>query len=270
MTHWLPGRTSGQQQGHQDQTILGTLCVSLWVCLFCAAASAEDTSETRAALEKWVEIQRVISQEKRDLALAKEMLRERIQLVEREIENLRDKIAEAEASIAEANRKRDEIDRDNDALQQTIGSLLDTLVSLEVQTRRLVPRLPEPLRERVKPLSQRLPDASGETVLSVSERFQNVIGLLNEVNKFNQSITTVREIRALPDGTSAEVTAVYLGLGQASYSGANGRIAGVGVPSDQGWVWKPADHAAGAIAQVVAILNNEHVAAFVQVPVTLE
>jgi hypothetical protein len=77
-------------------------------------------------------------------------------------------------------------------------------------------------------------------------------------------------VRTLPDGTSAEVTALYLGIGQAFYSGANGKIAGIGTASDQGWVWKQADESAAEIARIIAILNNESVASFVQVPVEIQ
>ncbi|MBZ0255862.1 hypothetical protein K8I31_07350, partial [bacterium] len=49
------------------------------------AISADDNAvkidSTRAALEQWVETQRVLSKEKSDLALAKEMLQERIALI---------------------------------------------------------------------------------------------------------------------------------------------------------------------------------------------
>jgi len=252
---------------------MGRLALIASVSLVSLAGAAENTSveidTVRASLEKWVEIQRVISQEERDLALAKEMLNERIELVQREIDSLRTKISDAEKSIAETDQKRSDLLFENDRLKNSSDSLTATLASLENRTRQLLGRLPEPIRDRVKPLSQRLPEPSSETKLSISERFQNVVGILNEVNKFNREITVTSEVRTLPDGTSAEVTALYLGIGQAFYSGANGKIAGIGTASDQGWVWKPADESAAEIAQIIAILNNESVASFVQVPVEI-
>lgn len=248
------------------------LVISAILLPFLARAAENASVEidaVRTSLEKWVEIQRIISLEKRDLALAKEMLNERIELVQREIDTLRDRISDAEKSVAETDRKRSDLMVENNRLKISSASLTATLASLENRTRQLLGRLPEPIRERVKPLSQRLPEPSSETRLSISERYQNVVGILNEVNKFNREITITSEVRTLPDGTSAEVTALYLGIGQAFYSGANGKIAGIGTVMDQGWDWKPANESAAEIAQIIAILNNERVASFVQVPVEI-
>ena len=144
--------------------------------------------------------------------------------------------------------------------------------ALEERVRALLPRLPPPLRDRVKPLSQRLPDPekSTEIKLSLSERFQNIVGILNEVNKFDREITTTSEIRSLPDGSSAEATALYFGIGQAYYASNTGNVAGTGTSSEKGWIWRPANDAAGRIAEAIAILKNEKVAAFVQLPVDIQ
>ncbi len=234
--------------------------------------AADRIENTRSALEQWVETRRLISQEKRDLALSKEMLNGRIELVENEITALREKIGETGKSIDEADRKRADFVADNEKLKDAASSLGGTLETLETRTLALLPRLPDSLRERVKPLSQRIPaGASASTsTLSLSERFQNVVGVLNEVNRFNREITVASEVRTLPDGSSAEVTAIYLGLGQAFYTGSGGAIAGVGIPSDEGWIWKPANEAAPRIASIVAILKNEQVASFVQLPIEIQ
>jgi hypothetical protein len=247
------------------------------ICAICLLASGTifadsdpgDIEDTRTMIEQWVETQRVISTEKRDLAMAKEMLNERIELVEHEIETLHGKIAEAEESIADADKKRMEMIEENESLRETSTALEAVVGSLEKRTVALLNRLPDPIRERVKPLSQRLPENPEETKLSLSRRFQNVVGILNELNKFDREITVVSEVRDLPDGSSAEVTAVYLGIGQGYYTGSNEKIAGVGSPSDEGWVWTPANEAATEISRAIAILKNEQVADFVQLPVDI-
>ena len=98
----------------------------------------------------------------------------------------------------------------------------------------------------------------------------NIIGILNELNKFNHEITVTSEVRQLPDGSSVEVTAMYVGLGQAYYVNANGTIAGLGRPSANGWVWEPANEAAGKIMDVINILKNEKVATFIPLPVEVK
>ncbi|MBN2512045.1 MAG: DUF3450 family protein [Sedimentisphaerales bacterium] len=225
--------------------------------------------ETRLALEKWVETQRIISQEKHDLALAVEMLNERIGLVQREIESLQAKITESESGIAQMDTKKADLVEENDKLKQASASLGDTIAALEERTRQLLVRLPDPIRERVKPLSQRLPEKGAQTKLSVAERFQNTVGILNEVDKFNREITLTSEVRTLPDGTSVEVTAVYIGIGYGCYASANGAVAGTGTAAETGWIWTANNAVASQITDVIAILKNEKVASFVQLPMDI-
>lgn len=234
------------------------------------AAESQNVDGVRAALEKWVESRKVISQEQRDWALGKEMLNERIELVRQEIDSLKSKISDAEESISEADKKRAELVEQNEALKSASASLDDTVLELENNTRRLLKRLPDPLRERVKPLSQRLPEDPKETKLSLAERFQNVIGILNEVNKFNREISMTSEVRTLPDGSSAEVTALYVGIGQGYYASADSKAAGIGSSTEEGWQWTPANDAASEIADAIAILKNEQVASFIPLPVEIK
>ena len=239
--------------------------------LFASASYAQNTGaeieNTRDTLSKWVETQRIISKEKQDLALSKEILNERIQLVQNEIDSLREKIEAAKDSITQADEKRTLLIEENEKYKNASAALSGILSSLEERTKNLLVRLPDPIRERVKPLSQRLPKEQEESKLSLSERFQNVVGILNEINKFSREITVTSEVRALPDGTSAEVTTIYLGISQAYYVGANAKIAGTGCASGNGWVWKADNAAAEKIARVIAILKNEQVASYVQLPI---
>lgn len=266
----------GSQSHRKSQRFAAlSLTAIVLLCVLSVAAISDDDSEsqidqTRTTIEQWVETQRVISQEKRDLKLAKEMLNERIELVQREIESLRGKITVTEESIAEADKKRADMLKENEKLKEASFSLEGTLLALEDRVKRLLKRLPDPIRERVKPLSQRLPNDIKLTQLSISERFQNVVGILNEVDKFNRDITTTSEVRTLEDGSSVEVTAVYIGIGQGYYASSTGTVAGIGTVSKDRWVWKPANEAAGQIADVIAILNNEKVASFIQVPVEIK
>jgi len=233
--------------------------------------SVSDVDDTRAQLEKWVQTRRIISQEKQDWALGKEMLSERVKLVEREISGLREKITEAEESISEADKKRDELVRENEQLKETSTALSEIVLTLETRIGELLQRLPDPIRERVKPLSQRIPeqDKDKKIKLSLAERFQNIIGILNEVNKFNREITVTSEVRTLSDGSSAEVTVMYLGIGKAYYVNGNADIAGIGSATEDGWVWRSANDAARQIARAVAIYNNEQVARFVKLPIEI-
>ncbi|MFP4379915.1 MAG: DUF3450 family protein [Candidatus Sumerlaeia bacterium] len=249
------------------------------ICLLMAPGLlyAEDPDEkqptvaiTREALEKYVEVQRVISEEKSNIKLSQEILRERIELVEQEIETLRGKIKDAEDNIAEADKKREEMVQENEKLKEATASLKEMVAGLEEGIKVMLPQLPEPLRERIEPLSQRLPKEDAKKKTTISQRFQNVVGILNEVEKFNRTITVTSQVRDLPDGSSAEVTSVFVGLGQGYYVGSNNSIAGIGRVVDSAWTWTPANDAAEKIANVIAILKNEQVADFVQLPAEIK
>jgi hypothetical protein len=229
----------------------------------------EVLDSTRSTVAKWVETQQIISKEKKDWQLGKEVLLQRISLIENEIASLEEKIAETRGGIDDADGKRHELASRNTQLKSASASLYDRIGPLEEKARQLLATLPEPLRKRVEPLSQRIPDDPSDTEVSLSERFQNVVGVLNEVNKFNRDVSVTNELRRLPDGSMAEVTVVYVGLGQAYYVTSGGDGAGVGHPTEQGWEWTAANHLAPEIRQTVEILENVQPPAFVPLPVEI-
>lgn len=265
-------RIEGARHGVARRALTaGAIASALCVLTIAAVPADEELSvgDVRSTLEQWVETRRVISKEQRDWALGKEMLDDRMELVQREIESLQERIHEAEASIAEADVKRLELIVHNDTLKSAATALEETVVRLEARTKVLLTGLPDPIRERVEPLSQRLPDGSGAVKQSLGERFQNIVGVLNEVNKFNREITVTSEVRELEDGVSAEVTALYLGIGQSFFAATHAEAAGVGRPGPDGWTWTSANEHAAAVRAAIATFRNEQPAAFVPLPITI-
>jgi len=265
--HTRHSRSNRIRPAHRAATTLAALTALAAAPVHADDATvAERIAGMRDSFDRWVETRRVISEEMRDWALGKEMLESRVDILRRELAALRERIAESERSTTDADRRTADLASQRDTLRAASAELAATAAALETRTKELVLRLPDPIRDRIKPLSQRLPQDPASSELPLSTRFQNVVGLLNEINKFNREITVTSEIRSLPDGTSAEVTAVYLGLAQAYYSGAGGRIAGFGTGTAEGWTWTSANDAAPQVARLVAILKNESPAEFVLLP----
>jgi len=231
--------------------------------------AAPGVDDARRVLEQWVDTRRLISKEQLDHALALELLNERIELVQREIESARAAIARTQEDIAEVDGRRDELTSRNEELRRGTSTLAAVIDALEARTRSLLLLLPEPVRETIAPLSQRLPQNPADTHLSLSQRFQNVLGVLNQLNKSQREVAVTSELRTLPDGSAAQVTALYLGLGMAWYVGGNGRAAGVGGPTPQGWAWTPDDTAAADIAEAIAIHRGESLARFLPLPLEI-
>ncbi len=231
-------------------------------------AQAQDLDTTRAALSKWVETRKLISEEKQTWELEREILGDRIDLVRSERDTLTTKIHETQSQITDADKKREELVKEKDELKNASAALVNRIFTLEREVLRLLPTLPEPVQERIMPLSQRLPK-SEESDLSLSERYQNLIGIVNELNKGAGEITVASEVKKLSDGSSAEVQTMYIGYAVGYSCNNNGDIAFIGTPTADGWIWEQDNRIAQHVADSIAILKNEQVAAFVEMPVSV-
>jgi len=243
-----------------------------------AAPAIKVTSETapmieatRETLTKWVETKQLISKEKSEWTSGKEILEDRIRLAEAETTTVRDKLKEISIAVAEAQKKRDELAAQNDKLKATAERSKAMVITAEKKLRPLLPQLPEPLREKLKPIIARFPEDSEKSTASLAERLQNVLGILDQASALNSTVTSVKELRTFPDGTRAEVTTVYLGLAQAYYTNREGTLAGIGHPGPDGWVWKPDNANGKKILLAVHILEGkEKGATFIDLPVKIQ
>jgi hypothetical protein len=233
------------------------------------AAAVTALEETRLTMGKWIETQQIISKERNDWQQGREVLQARVDLLRKESTTLREKIQEAQANVDKAQAKRAELDVEDQQLVATTERLAGAVTVMEDQVRKLARSLPEPVVTRLQPLLQRMPDEAARARVSVAERFQNVIGILNEVNKANSEITVHYEVRTLADGKPSEVRALYIGLAQAYYLSAGGE-SGIGRPSEDGWTWDDAKAIASDLSLALEIMQGKHSPAFVPLPVKIQ
>jgi FtsZ-binding cell division protein ZapB len=243
----------------------------IYAVLALAATTAwaqDDREAARLHLEKWLETQRLISREEQEWRIGKELVTERIELLKRESEALKEKIAQTRQETAEAAAKGAELRAQNEALKAGLKPLQQDLKHLELRTLAILPWTPEPVRNRVAPLSQRIPANPLDSKLTLSERYQNVIGTLNELNKAARELAVSGEVRKLADGRQVEATVFYVGLCQAYYVNEKSGVAGIGRLGPLGsWAWEEHNGIAPAIAQVLGIYRSEKPAAYVSLPV---
>lgn len=238
-----------------------------------ATATSQDPEKmeaTRAALQEWVQARKLISQEQRDWTLGKQLLEDRIGLLDREVNNLGARIAEMQTSIDEAQGSERELLAENEGLKTSSLALRDRVTELEARVTALLGRMPKQVQDLVQPLSQSMPKDPRDTGISLSVRYRNIVGILNLINKFNRELHLKNEKRQLANGSAAEVSVLYFGVGHAFFVTADGTSAGIGTSGPEGWTWIPADEHAPAIARAIAIYNNEEPAAFVQLPVQIQ
>jgi hypothetical protein len=223
---------------------------------------------TRLVLGKWIETQRILSKERDDWQQGKEILASRIELVRRELAGLDEKLAQAQGGVTETNAKRDELLAQDADLVAAVDQLTAAATRMEADVRREFARLPEPLRAKLAPLRERIPDDPATTRASAAERFQNVLGILNELNKANGEITVACEVRELAHGRPSEVRVAYVGLAQAYYVSASGE-AGIGRPGADGWTWEPSNAVANDVLSALEMVQGKQTPAFVPLPVRL-
>jgi hypothetical protein len=235
-----------------------------------AAENPFDYSAHRATLEKWVEAKQLMSKEREDWRVGQMIMGDRKDLLARETRDLNEKADADNKEIGEIDDKLAEMTATRDGLKEATEGLSESVADVERRVLDLLATSPTPIRDRVQPLSQRIPKTPNETKLSLSERFQNVIGILNELNKYSREITEASEVRDLADGANAEVTVLYLGLAQAYFCNTKGGVAGVGRPGPDGWVWEQQDDLVEPVAETLAVFRNEKPAKYIPLPLEIQ
>lgn len=232
-------------------------------------AQTDAATERAQALERWMEARLLLSKEREEWRVQRTILQDRIELLEREIAGIREKAEAAAAEMAKTDEQMQELTARRDGLKGAITNLAPALAAAESRVRALLACVPPAVAERLDPLSRRIPANPDTAKAGVGERFQNVVGILNELNKAAREILVVGEVRELPDGERAEVTTMYLGFAQALYSNEKGGLGGIGAPGPNGWTWEPHDARAADFAAIIGIYRNEKPAAYVSIPARL-
>lgn len=234
------------------------------------AVAQEQIADTRIALQKWVETRQMTSKLRADWAAEKELLLESIKMFERESANLDELIAKVDSGNVVARKERDEQQKLKAEYKGAIEKVKEAVAALEKKTLALSKTFPAPLAEKLDSFITRIPEDSANTKLSIGQRVQALVAILAEADKFNSAISVTSELRKNAEGAEIQVRTLYLGLAQAYYTDKSGKLAGVGVPSADGWKWSEEPALAPAITKVIAIYENEQPVSFVTLPVKVQ
>lgn len=232
-----------------------------------APVRADGLAAVRGALSEWVQTHQLLSQTRADWSRDKELLDQSTALYERELKTLGEQMTRVGTNTVFLAEQREAAL----ARQQVYVSGLELaarrLGELESRVRGLQPVLPPVLRATVGPLLNKLPADPASTNVSPVARMQTLITILNEVDKFQSSVTITEETRPAPDGREVAVNVLYAGLGQAWFADQKGTFGGVGVPGPAGWEWTTRNEAAPGVARAIRMYRNEVPAEFVALPV---
>ncbi|HEY1172108.1 MAG TPA: DUF3450 family protein [Verrucomicrobiae bacterium] len=250
-----------------NTAVLGFLC---GFAVTLGGHAQEQIADTRSALQKWVETRQMTSKLRADWAAERELLQESIKMFERESKNLDELIAKVDTGNEVARKEQAEqqkLEAEYKIAIERVKSLLD---HLEKKTVTLAKTFPPPLAEKLDGFVKRIPEDPAATKLSAGQRMQALVAILAEADKFNGAISVVSELRKNAAGAEVQVRTMYLGLAQAYYADKSGQLAGVGLPSAEGWKWSDEPSLAPAIIKVIAIHESEQPVSFVTLPVKIQ
>jgi hypothetical protein len=239
------------------------------------ADEAPSTEKLKDTVREWIETMREVQQEENDWERDQELLQAQRDGLETEIAELKKQLevarqekAGADSKSVDKVKKRDALAAAKDALAADVRKLEESLVAK-------LPGFPAPLAgdPRVKELMEQVrkdvqltgEDAKG----GLTKRLNNVLNLLSEAEKWQQTVHLKDELHETGDGRKFNMKVVYFGLGCAYAVDDAGEFALVGVPGEAGWTFSERNDLAPTIQQMVAVLNGDADAQFISLPIEL-
>jgi hypothetical protein len=243
-------------------------------CLLAGSAMAafgadSALNDARTTLEKWVETRQLIGKTRADWQTDKELLAQTAELLQRELQSIQEQRGKLSTNSTQVDKERAEAEASLQVANESLDAIRKFADGFEKQLVPFVSRLPNPLQEIIKPFLNRLPSDASAARITVAERVQAMVGILNEIDKFNNAVTIFGERRKNEKGEEVSVDTVYVGLGAAYFVNSTGDLAGVGTPGPNGWEWAIKPELAKPVQEVIRIYRNERSARFVSLPVTL-
>ncbi len=246
------------------------ICLAL--CML-SARGESDVNATKSKLDKWVETQQLISEEKNDWAVEKEILEDTRKLLEEELAMLDEKIAELESDSTEADKERDSLLLDRVEYKRAEASMEESIRALEVKLLDLVPSFPEPLSDKLDPYIVQIPKDAAKSRVSLSDRLVTILGILGQAERFNRDVHLFSSTEKIAgEGDEArQVWRLYWGLGAAYWVDDSGKHAGVGSLGDEGWTFASDDKLAAGLDKLRYIKEGtEDEISFIQLPAQLQ
>lgn len=216
------------------------------------AAVQKEIEKAREVISEYVKTRQEIARVKNEWKSYQELTQRRIDLYEREISQLNDLIETAEKDTTQAERQIAAIKEEIAVLRSANNIVGQSLPAYEDKMREMYQYFPSPLKGKVERLVQQL----GKSRQS-ADRMAILIGILNEVDKFNSDFNFDSFEKKLPSGETKLVDVIYLGLAVAYYADSDGEIGGVGTPAAGQWQWTERNDLAPNIRMAIKYYNGD-------------
>jgi len=230
------------------------------------AAVQKEIEQAKEVISKYVQSRQEIARVKNEWKSYQELTQRRIDLYEREIKQLTSLIDAAEKDTTQAERQIAGVKDDIAMLRSANDIVANSLPAYEDKMREMYQYFPSPLKSKVERLVKTLGKPR-----QASDRMAILIGILNEVDKFNAEYNFDTFEKKLPNGETRLVDVIYIGLAVAYYADSEGTIGGVGVPAAKEWIWTERDDLAPAIRESILYYNGDiKPAMLVNLPVEIQ
>lgn len=249
------------------RTLFTLLTLSL--CSVPLSWGQSQLEETRKVFQELVAARQDIADNQASWMVRKQSLLDAIDLAKLEIDLLQERIKATENQSTQAERDRIRLNGEIEELKEASAVVAGTIRSLEQRVLALVNALPSDTKENLSRLTKRIPDRNvpeNRVKASLGERMQNIVGLLNQIEVFNNGIQVLTEVREI-GGQNVSLEVFYIGLAKAYYVNRDKGVAGYGeVTKESGWVWKEDPALIDPISRMIRVYKNEIPAEFVVLP----
>lgn len=234
------------------------------------AQNSQQVELARERIQKWVETRQVISKESSDWKVQKESLLSTKELLQQQLSGLKDSLADLEGNETTADSKRAELTQEKKNLDAATNSVKAKIADLELQVKEYIKYFPVAFASQVDPLLRRMPEdpyKPGRT--TVSERLQNIVGIVQAASKFNSTLHLFRETVEV-DGHEIQVDVLYWGMGIAYFVDQKSAYAGYKYPTADGWKTKKMSDVAIQVRKLVDMYQRKNPnIEFVDVPTAI-
>jgi hypothetical protein len=244
------------------------LLTALLAPVVCAEAADSQqplptTKTFEALVSKWVNLRRQITVEEQSWKEQKAHLERERELLVKERELLEKEIAEKENLQASQEKERTELVHKKQAYQKSLDDTLSALSAAEADLRRWRRRIPSSLLSASEKQFDKLERTSKQ---SVSQRLQLILSLYAEVERLQYGVHVVKEVLHTDSAREREFDVIYLGLAQGYCVSSDGKLAGIGRPAKEGWVWRWRPAIASEVQKGIEYYKHERIADFVHLP----
>ncbi len=243
-------------------SVLSCVLGTLWS----AAASAESPQDIDRLTERWLDTERQITLVQSDWREQEPLLEQRVDLLEAEKRQLQTVLKESSANSDDVEAKRAELLAQQAELEAQQSTLQQSLKGLLAKLETLRAFLPETVKSLWEAEAGILTEDADASV-----KLQVALAQLEKLSEFNDRVSVNEKAVKAPDGTDMMVKELYLGVSTAWFVSADGRYAGTGKATADGWQWQyQEDIDATEITRAVAVFEKQAQADFVRLPVALQ